>query len=186
MAQLFVEDGLEWAVAPLEGSAYALCGNAETSLRPQRVSDGEVGSGPVIERASDPSGKDAGEETWVLLHSPANALRVNGTALASGIRVLSHRDELRLAGVAGRAFFSLEGLARAAPFDGVEGSRCPRCQQGIEPGTPAVRCPQCGVWHHESGELGCWSYSPACSLCDQPTPLGAGFRWTPDEGTGHG
>ena len=55
MAQLFVEDGFEWAVAPLEGNTYALCGNAESSLRPQRVSEDEAGSGPLIERAIDPS-----------------------------------------------------------------------------------------------------------------------------------
>ena len=182
MAQLFIEDGFEWTVAPLDGGAYALRSDAEPALRPQLVSNGEVGSGPVIERAPDPSG----EETWVVLHSPGSALRINGTRFSTGIRVLSHRDELRLMGVAGRAFFSLEGFARVDSFAGIEGSRCPRCQQPIELGTPAVRCPQCGVWHHESEEFGCWTYSTTCSLCDQPTELEAGFRWTPEEVSCHG
>jgi hypothetical protein len=102
----------------------------------------------------------------------------------SGIRVLSHRDELRLTGVAGRAFFSLEGFARVDPFAGVEGSRCPRCQQPIELETPAVCCPQCRVWHHESEEFSCWTYSATCALCNQPTEFEAGFRWTPDEVSG--
>jgi hypothetical protein len=181
MAQLFVEDECEWPVAPLEGNAHTLGGDAEVSLRPRPLADAEDGARPLILRAPSPSG----DEQWVVIHAPGTGLRINGTALATGIRVLSHRDELRLAGVAGRAFFSLEGLARAAPFDGVEGSRCPRCQRGIEPGTPAVRCPQCGVWHHESEEFGCWSYSPNCALCDQHTELDAGFRWTPEEVNGH-
>jgi hypothetical protein len=181
MAQFFVENGCEWPVAPLEGDAHTLRGDAEVSLRPRPSADADDGARPLILRAPSASG----DEQWVVIHAPGTGLRINGTALATGIRLLSHRDELRLAGVAGRAFFSLEGLARAAPFDGVEGSRCPRCQQGIEPGTPAVRCPQCGVWHHESEEFACWSYSPNCALCDQHTELDAGFRWTPDEVTGH-
>jgi hypothetical protein len=182
MAQLFVEAGSGWLVAPLDGDAHALVGDAELSLRPRPAADAAVEDAPVIQRESDASGEG---ETWVVIHTPGSALRINGTALATGLRVLSHRDELRLAGVAGRVFVSLEGLARIALFDGTEGSRCPRCQQAIQPGSPAVRCPQCGVWHHQSQELGCWSYSPACSLCSQPTELEAGFRWTPDEGAGH-
>jgi len=187
MAQLFIEDGVEWLVAPLDGGAYVLSSDAEPPLRPRLVSNGlvsngEAGSGPVIERAAELSE----EETWVVLHAPGSALRINGTALATGIRVLSHRDELCLTGVAGRVFFSLEGLARVDPFAGVEGSHCPRCQQPIEPGTPAVRCPQCKVWYHESEEFGCWSYSATCSLCDQPTEFGAGFRWTPEQVGCHG
>jgi hypothetical protein len=181
MAQLFVEEGSEWLTAPLDGVTHTLWGDAGTTLRPRVVADGDGGSRPLIARAPELSG----EETWLVIHAPGVALRINGTALTTGIRVLSHRDELRLTGVAGRVFFSLEGLARVAPFDGVDGSRCPRCQQPIERGTPAVRCPQCGVWHHESEEFGCWTYSPSCSLCDQPTELGAGFRWTPEEVSGH-
>ena len=175
MAQLFIEDGFEWTVASLDGDAYALSSDAEPALRPRLVSNGEAASEPVIERASDLSG----EETWVVFHSPGSALRINGTALATGIRVLSHRDELRLTGVAGRAFFSLEGLARVDPFAGIEGSRCPRCQQPIESGCEAVRCAQCHVFHHQSADFPCWTYAPTCALDDQPTDLEAGFRWSP-------
>jgi hypothetical protein len=181
MALIFVEDGTEWPVARLEGDRHALWGDAEVSLRPRRAGHADDGSLPLILRVAD----SPSDERWVLVHSPGSALRINGTALVTGIRVLSHRDELRLAGIAGRVFFSLEGLAHVAPFDGVEGSRCPRCQQPIEPGSPAVRCPQCGVWHHESEEFGCWTYSPICSLCDQPTALEGGFRWTPEEMVRH-
>ena len=181
MALIFVEDGKEWPVARLEGDRHALRGDAEVSLRPGRAEHADDGSRPLILRVAD----SPGDERWVVVHTPGSALRINGTALATGIRVLSHRDELRQAGIAGRVFFSLEGLAHVAPFDGVEGSRCPRCQQPIELGSPAVRCPQCGVWHHESEEYGCWTYSPTCSLCDQPTELEGGFRWTPEEMVRH-
>jgi hypothetical protein len=183
MAQLFVQDGFEWPVAPLEREVYALGGDAEISLRTPPLADAADRSRPLILRASHPS--CSGDEQWVVVNAPGRVLRINGMALATGIRVLSHRDELRVAGLAGRVFFSLEGLARVVPFDGLEGSRCPRCQQAIELGSPAVRCPQprCGVWHHESEEFRCWTYSPTCALCDQPTELDAGFRWTPDEVT---
>jgi len=177
MAQLFIEDGDDWWVAPLDAGAYALGCDAESALRPRLASDGEAGSVPVIERVPDLSG----EETWVVFHSAGSALRINGTRLSTGIRVLLHRDELRVTGVAGRAFFSLEGFARVEAFAGVEDSRCPRCQQPIERETPAVRCPQCSVWHHESEEFGCWTYSTTCSLCDQPSDFEAGFRWMPEQ-----
>jgi hypothetical protein len=179
MAQIFVEEKSEWPVAVLEGDRHALWGDAEASLRPRRAAAADDGSRPLVLRMLD----STGAEGWVVIHTPGPALRLNGTALVTGIRVLSHRDELRLAGAGGRAFFSLEGLAAVAPFDGVEGSRCPRCQQPIELGTPAVRCPQprCGVWHHESEEFRCWTYSSTCSLCDQSTELEGGFRWTPEE-----
>lgn len=183
MAQFFVEEGSEWPVALLEEDRHVLWGDAEASLRPRRAPPAGEGSHPLILRLPE----SPGVERWVVIHTPGRALRLNGTALVTGIRVLSHRDELRLAGVAGRAFFSLEGLAAVVPFEGLEGSRCPRCQQPIQPGTPAVRCPQprCGVWHHESDEFPCWTYSPTCSLCDQSTELEGGFRWTPDEEVRH-
>ena len=38
MAQLFIEDGFEWTVAPLDGDAYTLSSDAEPALRPRLVS----------------------------------------------------------------------------------------------------------------------------------------------------
>jgi hypothetical protein len=195
-----VVDGSAWAVAPLEGDLHVLCGDSQTPLRPQLVaedladsdrtggdgtsagSEGAVELRPLILRVREPSGG----EQWAVVHPPGSRLRVNGTALATGIRALSHRDELRVAGVAGRVFFSLEGLPRVVAFDGGEQGRCPRCQQAIATGTPAVHCPQCGVWHHESEAFGCWTYSSTCALCDQHTDLEGGFRWTPEEIVCHG
>jgi hypothetical protein len=61
------------------------------------------------------------------------------------------------------------------------GMMCPRCRQRIEKETLAVRCPQCGLWHHQSEELPCWTYSSTCAMCPQPSALDAGYQWTPTE-----
>ena len=119
-----------------------------------------------------------GGDAWVLVGPPA--VRVNGSRLDTGIRVLCDRDELRADG--GRTFFSSESLAMVVPFPG--GAKtifCPRCKLEIVPGSPAVRCPQCGVFHHQSDEFPCWTYAARCAMCDQPTALDAGFRWVPEE-----
>ena len=120
----------------------------------------------------------AQREVWLLVGAPA--VRVNGIPLDAGIRVLRDRDELRTGD--DRRFFSVESLAVIAPFPGGERATfCPRCKLEIAPDSPAVRCPQCGVWHHQSDELPCWTYAAHCMLCDHPTALDAGFRWTPEE-----
>lgn len=118
---------------------------------------------------------------WLLLGPPGDTLRINGSPLALGARVLHHRDELRAAGVPGRAFFSLEELCRIAPFEGPEGAVCPRCQLVIPLGTPSVRCAQCRTCYHETDERPCWTYTPHCQLDDQPTALDAGYRFHPEE-----
>jgi hypothetical protein len=120
----------------------------------------------------------AERESWVLVGPPA--VRVHGSPLAAGIRVLRDRDELRVDG--GRTFFSAESLAAVMPFPGgAKATFCPRCKLEIVPGSPAVRCPQCGVFHHQSDEFPCWNYAAHCTMCDQPTALDAGFRWVPEE-----
>jgi hypothetical protein len=182
MAQLFVVGNYEWLVAALEDEAYSLHGDNETTLRPGLRAEAAGGesddaSSPVILRVPCSSGG----ECWAVIHTAGSSVRVNGTALSTGIRALSHRDELRVGGAAGRVFFSSERLACVVPFDGVDTPHCPRCQTVIERGTPAVKCPQCAVWFHQSDEFPCWTYSPTCALCDQPTELEGGFRWTPEE-----
>jgi hypothetical protein len=113
-------------------------------------------------------------ESWVL----TGAARVNGMPLLTGIHVLRDGDEVEVNGV--RAFFSAEVLAQVRPLlRGDELVFCPRCKQEITTQSAAVQCPQCGVWHHQSDDLPCWTYSQRCALCDQPTALDAGYRWTP-------
>jgi len=139
---------------PLDGEARAL-GSAEIRRHP--TAEGAV---------------------WILIGPPT--VRVNGSALDAGIRVLRDRDELRTGG--SRTFFSTESLPVIVPFpDSERPTFCPRCKLVIAAGTPAVCCPQFNVWHHQSDEFPCWTYAERCALCDQPTALDGDFRWTPEE-----
>lgn len=120
-------------------------------------------------------------EGWVLLAGSKGDVRVNGSRVASGIRVLSDRDEIRIGGV-DTFFFSTEKLASVDALPKLPRSVfCPRCKQAIAEGTPAVQCPQCKVWHHQTEELPCWTYAPTCALDEQPSDLEGDYRWTPRE-----
>jgi hypothetical protein len=121
---------------------------------------------------------DAGE-CWVLLACDEADARVNGLPLVGGLRVLADRDEIQITG-GPACFFSTERPAEVVSFDREADPSCPRCTQRIERKTGAVQCPSCGVWHHQSDRLPCWTYAPHCAICDQPTELDAGFRWTPE------
>jgi len=176
MAHLWVRDETEnWAVLPLEHDAFSL--NAE-STRPiaRRLGDGEALSEVLLIRS------DSGQaNSWVLIANATSGVSVNGIPLATGIRVVSDRDQIRVPG-AREFYFSTETLARIEQFPGSEQTIfCPRCKQEIEKGTSAVKCPGCGVWHHETDELNCWTYAEVCALCAQPTDMSSGFRWTPEE-----
>ena len=116
------------------------------------------------------------QEAWILV-GPAS-VRVNGVPLDTGIHVLRDQDELRVG--ASRAFFSTETLPTIVPFPSERPKVCPRCKLDILPGTPAVGCPQCRIWHHQSEEYPCWTYNTTCTNCDQPTALEADFRWSPE------
>ncbi|MFQ5653988.1 MAG: hypothetical protein ACE5GW_04575, partial [Planctomycetota bacterium] len=104
-------------------------------------------------------------------------------------RRLQDRDQIRLRGARAPLVVSGEGPARVEPFPGGESDvECPRCKLPIDPGTPAVRCPHCGVWHHQDlrhddaeKDLPCWTYKPLCATCDRETAPEAGFSWTPLE-----
>ena len=120
-----------------------------------------------------------GNDAWVLLAAPSLGVRVNGRPVVAGIRVLRDHDEIVLGG--SRCFFSTERLARIESFPGADAAViCPRCKRPIQPATPAVRCPGCGTWHHQSDDLTCWSYTPTCALCEHVSALDAGFRWQPE------
>jgi len=153
MAHLWTYETSNWAALPLAGDEFTLL----PALRVQRA---------------------AACDAWVVVGPPA--VHVNGVALDTGIRVLRDRDELRAGGR--RAFFSTESLAVVAAFPGAERAvSCPRCKLEIVADSPAVRCPKCDVWHHQTDELPCFTYRERCTLCDQPSALDGGFRWTPEE-----
>ncbi len=175
MAGIFVEERGEWVVAMLGGERYLLCGEAEQPLRPVHAgSDASAAGGLLLLRGNDPTMG----VSWVLLMIGEARAAVNGRPVPTGITVLRDRDELRVGEA--RAFFSTEELAAVGPYGGEERPRCPRCAGPVETGDDAVRCPGCGVVHHELGERRCWTYAPRCTICDQPTTLDAGLRWSPE------
>ena len=160
----------EWAVASLDGEAFSLISGPGQTLCLRAGAEAAAAPATLLRSQLD------GRESWVL----TGTARVNGMPLRTGIRVLRDRDELEIGGLC--TFFSTETLALVEPMPrGDKPVFCPRCKQGIEPESAAVRCPQCRVWHHQSDDLPCWTYAEHCTLCDQPTALDAGYRWTPEE-----
>jgi hypothetical protein len=168
MAHLWVEgrsvDGIaaSWSLASLDG----------VSAAPLFADDGEALL--LCSRAGE-------VESWLLMSIGRGRVSLNGETVHR-IRVLSDRDEIRVAG-RGRAFFSAERLARIEPFPGADKRvDCPRCKQPIAAGSAAVRCPNqsCGRWFHMDDEFPCWTYEGAPCICSQPTALDGGYRWSPE------
>jgi hypothetical protein len=176
MAHLWVKGATgEWEVFPLAGCPTSL------AERPPRVLAGAPDGVPEDAGVLLLRCAGAGSPEWLLLTRPGVEVQVNGLPLALGIRRLGDRDEIWVRGV-GTFHFSVEELAAVESFQGAEQAIfCPRCRQEIAPGTAAVRCPCCGVWHHQHDELPCWSYAEHCALCPQVTDLESGYRWIPEE-----
>ena len=170
--KVLIESG-EWTPVLLDGPAFTLDGG-----EPQQVPDlATTRHSSVALRRLD----DQPAALWALVARHDAQVRINGTPARLGLTILADRDEIRTADRP-PLFFSTETLAQVELFppSGTRGF-CPRCKQHIDPGTPAVHCPQCGLWHHASDDLPCWTYGPHCALCPQPTNLDAGFAWTPEE-----
>jgi hypothetical protein len=185
MAYLWTKDAddKEWAVSPLIGGAYGLSGRGLFLLDDDDCCHGGVAASVLMVRCGGGT-----PEQWCALGRKRASIQVNGAPLLLGVRLLYDRDELVIradgASAALHCFFSSEKLAEVLPYPGGDGPvRCPRCKQPIERNQMAVRCPNaaCGVWHHEEARLRCWTYAATCALCDQPTQLNAGFRWTPEQ-----
>lgn len=160
----------DWAVLMLEPRGLDLTTSPPRCLN----STAEVVSDAACQLVASAAG-------WSLLVAPRCEVRVNGEAVPTGLRLVEDRDEIRVGREGVRAYFSTELLACVEPLPG--GDRelfCGRCKQAIAEGADSVRCPACGVWHHQDEELPCWLYAEACSLCDQPTVLDGQFRWTPE------
>lgn len=135
----------------------------------------------VCRAGQQPSAIPGLPETWLLLSTHRDAVRVNGDPLLIGARVLHDRDEITA--FSRRYFFSTEKPPEIVTFRTAEcgAAFCARCKKAMEDGQPAVACPACGTWHHQSEAMPCWLYAKTCALCQQPTALDAGYQWTPDE-----
>ena len=116
--------------------------------------------------------------SWVLLGRPDQHLVHNGATCLAGMRVLEHQDCIALEGFE-TVYFSTEEELRIEPFTASAEASCPRCRRAILPGDPAVKCPSCGVFHHEMADSNCWTYAPTCALCQRQTQLDAGLQWSP-------
>jgi hypothetical protein len=162
-----------WRVTAFESGTFDLVAAVAAEA-------GNAGSAPAYAILLRAGGSP--QERWVLVGD--ESIRVNGTPLASGIRVLEHRDEIHL-GENPPVYFSTERPARVEPFPGAERPiRCPRCRLEIRPGDPAVCCPKCAVSSHESEEYHCWTYPGAetCASCrNQPNTLDDALNWVPEE-----
>ena len=163
-----------WAAQPIAGSPHDL---VLAPARVDRVGESDdpgafAGAGLLMRAMRDDS-------AWVLLVRDGERVLHNGQRVTAGLRVLAHRDSLALEGEA-PVFFSTEEAPCIAPFAALEKVTCPRCRDALSPGELAVKCPACGVFHHETGERNCWTYASTCALCTQPSALDAGLQWTPE------
>ena len=125
---------------------------------------------------------DAGD-SWALVVALGAPVRVNGVLLPAGLALLADRDEIRVPG-SPPLWFSTETIARVGEAPALDGRalRCPRCHLPIDAGSPAVLCPGCRVWHHQSTDRPCFTYKDApCAACGEGFELNGGFRWLPEE-----
>jgi hypothetical protein len=184
MAHLWISDSTNrWAVLTLAAGAYALDAGLPAPVpAPSPASDETAAVSRLGGRKATLLRTAAlGGDRWVVAASAGTDIRVNGLPLVTGLRVMADRDEIRLASRPAM-FFSTETRAEVGPAPAAERSLfCPRCKQPIGSTSPAVRCPGCGVWHHQSDDLPCWTYAASCAACAQATALDAGFQWTPED-----
>jgi len=122
---------------------------------------------------------------WALVWRRDLVVRINGRRHGLGLRVLRHRDEIRI-GDGDPVFYSTETLPVVIPFPGAgEPVFCTRCQLALEPGQPVVRCPgeRCGggyYYHAQEGQRDCFNYGP-CLVCGYEPTGQTTFQWTPTE-----
>jgi|SRR5579859_2971833 len=166
----------DWAICPLRNDYHVLSPiprdpvRALRAVRPDNI-------GVLLGRYKS----QAGGENWILNCAAKAQVRVNGHPVYLGTRTLKNRDEIVLAGKS-RFYFSTEELAVVVAFPGAtEPVFCARCKDPIVKDSLAVCCPACGRWCHQTGKTLCWTYEPTCPMCDQPTALDTGYRWTPEE-----
>lgn len=171
MAHLWMlDDEEEWGFFPLAGEEVSL-GKIPPSP-PDATSKTKLSEKPLLLRARD--------DSWVLLCGDDGRVQINGLPPAAGVRALRHKDRIQVQGV-GTVFLSTENLPQVEPFPGAKArGQCPRCCKPIAEGSPAVCCPGCGVWYHQSDDYPCFSLAPTCIFCPQETDLEAGFRFVPE------
>jgi len=160
---------------PLEASGPALAIDSQAAaVRPLQAARDAAADAVIIRSDA------AAQPRFVLLIPSGLLARVNGAPLPSGIHQLADRDAIHL-GDAPPVFFSADARPVVEPYPGAaDVAFCARCKSEIVPGTPACRCPGCGLWFHQSEEFPCWTFSDHC-VCGFPTALDGGPRWSPED-----
>ena len=179
MAHLWIKNEADqWSVLQLQQPAFALTPEGPRPIKDLSGAHGLTAGVLLLSTGSPTGSKDC---KWLLIASAGTEASINGMPLVAGIRVLVDKDEVRVSSL-DSYYFSTETFAKVEEFPASDQALfCPRCKQEITQGALAVRCPACGVWHHETEELNCWTYSDACALCAHPTEINGTFRWTPEE-----
>jgi hypothetical protein len=181
MAHLWIPDDVKpWAVLLLEECTYDLDRTPPVKLPVERGARARTYWDRQRQTLLVPA-TAPGARRWALLAGPHRRVWVNGSRLDLGLRLLDDRDHIRLD--SGRSYyFSSETLAHLERYAGDgQAIQCPRCKQELLPGTPAVRCPGCGIWHHQTEDRPCWTHAPLCALCDRTTELeDARYQWVPE------
>jgi len=178
MAHLWIEESpSDWAIVPLPSSGVDITATPDGRIVRIRGVNQHAADVAAVRVCSGPDTR----RQWHLMAPRASRVSINGLPLLGGMRVLADRDEVHVAGCTS-FFFSTEELARVVAMAVTDTViTCPRCRQRIEPGVPAVTCPACGLWHHQSEDLPCWNYAATCALCPQLTAVDVGYQWTPME-----
>jgi len=119
---------------------------------------------------------------WVLYSAVSSHVYVNGVHLNLGIYILRDKDEL-IVDNCGPLLFASYVPACIVEFPGMDNPvTCPRCKVLITKGYPSVKCPTCGIWHHQSKEKPCFTYAETCAYCKkQKTSLDIDYDWTPED-----
>ena len=175
---LWSHDGQDWSVLLLDSKPVRLSTGCPEVL--EDLSESHAAEmGPVgILVVPCPSGR------WALLAGTETHVRVSGLRVP-GIRVLEDRDEIRVCNTGGSLYFSAERLAVVEPYGGPDKALCPRCQEPLHSGAMVVRCPNCGIRHHEYANAEenrkCWTYDVGCAQCGRSTRLDTNYEWQPEE-----
>ncbi len=178
MAQLwFKPKDAGLTMLPLSGAPVSL------SVIPPQPSThqplGLSGSQVLLENVPHP---DTNDDRWLLFFNEAAAIWVDGVPQKLGIYHLSDNQEILIKG-AGVVVLTTEKPPHKSHLpESATDVICPRCKTEITPGSDAVQCPACGIWHHEHPDLPCWTYehSTHCALCSQVTDLDAGLQRIPE------
>ena len=179
---LNTEDFSGVVLVPLdEHDEFELTGNSDSPVKIRRSLPDQ--SATVLLRTKT----DHGADVFALLtpEETQHQVRINGSPVIAGIRVLQDRDEIVVRDCEGRShrlYFSAERIARIEQLKEQDRTvSCARCSLEITPGDQIIRCPKCNAVHHQSDELTCWTYSDKCAngMCYQDTEITSDFSWVP-------